>query len=101
MRATLQATAVNQTTVATAPATLVIAAVPERTNAKYGERGMQFVYMEAEHAAENVYLQAEAINLATVVVGAFDDDGVRKVLALPENTTPLYLMPVGRPVPGA
>ncbi|MCK9297979.1 MAG: SagB/ThcOx family dehydrogenase [Methanoculleus sp.] len=99
-RAALQAAAVNQTSVADAPATVVIAAVPERTTAKYGERGMRYVSMEAGHAAENVYLQAEAIDLATVVIGAFDEDGVREVLALPENTTPLYLMPVGRPVPG-
>ncbi|HOI13510.1 MAG TPA: SagB/ThcOx family dehydrogenase [Methanoculleus sp.] len=100
VRAALQAAAVNQTPIADAPATVVIAAVPGRTTAKYGERGMQYVYMEAGHAAENVYLQAEAINLSTVAIGAFDDDGVREVLKLPENTTSLYLMPVGRPVPG-
>lgn len=100
-RAALQATAVNQTPVGDAPATIVITAVPERTTAKYGERGMCYVYMEAGHAAENVYLQAEALDRATVVIGAFDEEGVREILALPENTTPLYLMPVGRPVPGA
>ena len=99
-RATLQASAVNQTSVGDAPATVVIAAVPDRTTAKYGERGMRYVFMEAGHAAENVYLQAAAINLGTVTIGAFDDDNVREVLGLPENITPLYLMPVGRPVPG-
>ncbi|KLK88308.1 nitroreductase [Methanoculleus sediminis] len=99
-RAVLQAAAVNQTSVGDAPATIVIAAIPERTTAKYGERGTRYVYMEAGHAAENVYLQAEALDHATVVIGAFDEDRVRETLALPENTTPLYLMPVGRPVPG-
>jgi len=99
-RAGLQAAAINQTPVGDAPATIVIAAVPVRTTAKYGERGMRYVYMEAGHAAENVYLQAEALDRATVVIGAFDEDEVREVLALPENTTPLYLMPVGRSVPG-
>ncbi len=99
-RAALQAAAVNQTPVGDAPATVVIAAVPDRTTAKYGERGMHYVFMEAGHAAENVYLQAEAIDLGTVTIGAFDDDEVREVLALPEETTPLYLMPMGRGVPG-
>jgi SagB-type dehydrogenase family enzyme len=99
-RAALQAAAVNQTSVGDAPATIVIAAVPERTTAKYGERGMRYVAMEAGHAAENVYLQAEAIDLSTVVIGAFGDDEVREALGLPEETTPFCLMPVGRPVPG-
>jgi len=100
-RAALQAAAVNQTSVGDAPVTIVIAAVPDRTTAKYGERGMRYVSMEAGHAAENVYLQAQAINLGTVTIGAFDDGEVREVLGLPGNTTPLYLMPVGRPVPGS
>jgi SagB-type dehydrogenase family enzyme len=99
-RADLQAAAVDQASVGDAPATLVIAAVPERTTAKYGERGTRYVAMEAGHAAENVYLQAAALNLGTVAIGAFDDDRVEEILMLPKNATPLYLMPVGRPVPG-
>ena len=99
-RADLRAAAADQAPVGEAPATLVIAAVPERTTRKYGDRGIRYVAMEAGHAAENVYLQAEALDLSTVAIGAFDDDRVREVLMLPENMTPLYLMPVGRPVPG-
>ena len=99
-RADLRAAAADQAPVGEAPATLVIAAVQERTTRKYGDRGIRYVAMEAGHAAENVYLQAEALDLSTVAIGAFDDDRVREVLMLPENMTPLYLMPVGRPVPG-
>lgn len=90
----------NQTPVGDAPATIVIAAVPSRTTAKYGERGVRYVAMEAGHAAENIYLQAEALDLATVVIGAFDDDGVRELIGLPEEVEVLYLMPVGHPIPG-
>lgn len=101
LREALKVAARNQTQVGDAPATLVIAADPERTIAKYGEeRGMQFVYMETGHAAQNVYLQAETMNLATVAMGAFDDAAVREVLKLSEETVPLYLMPVGRGIPG-
>jgi SagB-type dehydrogenase family enzyme len=99
-RAALQAAAVDQAPVGSAPATVVIAAVPDRTTGDFGDRGMRYVFMEAGHAAENVFLQAQAINLGTVTIGSFDDGEVREVLGLPENTTPLYLMPVGRPVPG-
>ncbi len=99
-REALQAAAVNQTPIGDAPATIVICAVPERTTTKCGERGMRYVYMEAGHASENVYIQAVAMDLATVVIGAFDDTRIKEILDLPGNTTPLYIMPVGKQVPG-
>jgi len=76
---------------------IVLSAVPERTTARYGERGMQYVFMEAGHAAQNVCLQAVALDLGTVTIGAFDEDEVRTILNLPEHEIPLYLLPVGRP----
>ena len=75
---------------------IVIAAVYERTTQKYGERGIGYTYMEAGHAAQNVYLQAEALELGTVVVGAFIDDRVKDVVGLKEEETPLYILPVGK-----
>ncbi len=78
-----------------APAVLVIAGVHERTTRKYGSRGDRYVYMEVGHAAQNVYLQATAANLATVMVGAFDDRRVKAVLELPRAEHVLGLMPVG------
>lgn len=79
-----------------APAVLVFAAVYERTTRKYGERGIRYVHMEVGHAAQNVYLQAEALGLGTVAVGAFEDRSVQNALQLPEKEHPLYLMPVGK-----
>jgi len=76
---------------------LVFSAAYERTTAKYGYRGHQYAHMEAGHASQNVYLQAAALELGTVAVGAFDDAAVSGVLQLPEAETPLYIMPVGRP----
>jgi len=51
--------------------------------------------MEAGHAAQNVYLQATALSLGTVVNGGFSAERTREILdLLPEE--PLYWMPVGR-----
>ncbi len=86
----------GQTFVAKAPINLVFAGVFSRTAARYGERGTQYVYMEAGHAAQNVCLQAESLKLGTVVVGAFNDEEVKETVKMSENETPLYVMPVGR-----
>lgn len=79
-----------------APIVVVISAVFERTTRKYGERGIRYVYMEAGHSAQNIYLQCESLGLGTVVVGAFDDEGVKRVLNLERGESPLYLIPIGK-----
>jgi len=75
---------------------IVIAAVYERTTQKYGDRGIRYVHMEAGHAAQNIYLQATALNLGTVTIGAFYDNQVKDILGMPQNEALLYIMPVGR-----
>jgi SagB-type dehydrogenase family enzyme len=87
--------AYGQTWMQQAGAVFVIAARYERTTVKYGKRGERYVHIEAGHAAENLFLQAEALGLGTVIVGAFYDDEVTNVLQLPADVSPLLLMPVG------
>jgi SagB-type dehydrogenase family enzyme len=88
----------HQSAIKDAPASLVFAAVFERTKKKYGERGIRYVQMDAGHAAQNVYLQAVALDLGTFVIGGFDDEAVAKTLSLPSAGEPLAIMPVGRVV---
>lgn len=96
-RSKLAEAAYGQWFVAEAGCVIAIAAVYARTTGKYGDRGrMRYVPMDAAHAAENVLLQAVALGLAAVPVGAFDDEKVRAVLGAPENEVPLYLIPVGK-----
>ena len=94
-RKRLARSALRQRWVADAPAVLVVAAVFERTRRKYGGRGERYVHMEVGHAAQNVYLQAQSLGLGTVMVGAFHDRELRRVLDLPDDESPLALMPVG------
>lgn len=89
--------AAGQNVVRDGVAVIVIAADYGRTTPRYGERGIRYVHMEAGHAAQNVYLQAQSLGLGTVAVGAFNDEHVKTVLELREKETPLYLMPVGWP----
>jgi SagB-type dehydrogenase family enzyme len=95
-REALAEAGLSQEALARAPAVLVVSGVFARTTAKYGERGVGYVFMEAGHAAENVYLQAVALGLGTVSIGAFDDAAVAQAVGLSAEEQPLYLMPVGR-----
>lgn len=92
--------ALDQEWVRCAPVDLVIVADYTRTTDRYHDRGLRYVYMEAGHAAQNVYLIATALGLATVAVGAFDDDIVARILNLPHTEHPLYIMPIGIPRAG-
>ncbi|MHC4512102.1 MAG: SagB/ThcOx family dehydrogenase [Planctomycetota bacterium] len=96
VRKELAAAALGQDCVQLGAVVLVLAAVYERTTRKYGRRGERYVHMDAAHAAQNVCLQAVALGLGTVVIGAFDDRSVRRVLGLPSGERPLVLLPVGR-----
>ncbi|HET7091386.1 MAG TPA: SagB/ThcOx family dehydrogenase [Anaerolineae bacterium] len=98
VRQALHEAALRQEAVLNAPAVIVIAAVYARTTQKYGEeRSPRYVHLEAGHAAQNVLLQAVALDLGAVPIGAFWDDQVKQVLALPPDQQPLYLIPVGHP----
>lgn len=95
-RQALARAALYQTWLGDAPVVVVFTAIYARTTRKYGERGERYVHMEVGHAAQNLLLQAKAQALGSVVVGAFRDGKVSKVLDLPDNTQPMILVPVGR-----
>jgi len=88
--------AFGQSPVNNAPVVMVFCAVYERTTAKYGERGIRYVHTEVGHAAQNVCLQAVSSGLTTVVIGAFDDAQVKKVMNLKADEHPLYIIPMGK-----
>lgn len=96
LRDSLSKASIGQPWVRNAPINLVITAVYETTTRKYGERGIRYVHIEVGHAAQNVLLQAVALDLGAVPVGAFNDGDVRKILNLKETEQPLYIIPVGR-----
>ncbi len=97
LRPKLWEVALEQDAIRDAPAVFVIAAVYERTAKKYGERAERYVKLEAGHACQNILLQAVALDLGAVPIGAFYDDQVQAALSLPPDHEPLYLIPVGHP----
>jgi SagB-type dehydrogenase family enzyme len=88
--------ALNQMFIADAGMVIIIAAVFENTTQRYGERGVRYVYNEIGHCAQNIHLEAVALKLGSVPIGAFHDEQVKSILGL-EQAEPLYIIPVGYP----
>jgi SagB-type dehydrogenase family enzyme len=98
VRQNLYEAALRQDAVRQAPVVFAIAAVYERTAQKYGgARSPRYVHLEAGHAAQNLLLQAVALDLGAVPIGAFDDRQVQDALGLQDDHEPLYLIAVGHP----
>lgn len=86
--------ALKQPWVKNAPVIFIFTAVYQRTTQKYGERGIRYVHIETGHAAQNLLLQAVALDLVGVPVGAFYDEVLKKTLNIKED--PLYIVPIGK-----
>lgn len=98
VREALAEAAWRQEFIADAPCVFAMTAVFERTTERYEERGRtRYVPMDSGHSAENLSLQAVALGLGSVSVGAFSDVEVKRVLELPDEEEPMYLIPVGHP----
>lgn len=96
LRKNLSECALHQTQITDAAVDIVFAAVFNRSTTKYGERGVRYAYIEAGHAAQNVYLQAEASGIGVCAVGAFYEQEVSELLALPDDEIPIYILTVGK-----
>ncbi len=96
LRHDLYRAALQQDAITNAPVVLVITGVLSRIEPRYRDRAMRYMYMEAGHVAQNVYLQSVPLDIGTVVIGAFSDDGVSDVLQLDDGEYPLYIMPIGK-----
>ncbi len=95
IRSELARACFRQEFIADAPVSIVIAADYSRTTGHYGERGVRYVHIEVGHAGQNIYLACEVAGLATVAVGAFDDEAVARVMGLSIPIEPVYVMPIG------
>jgi len=95
LRPGLAEAALGQQCVRDAGVDVVICAVFSRTTGKYGNRGKMYVHMEAGHVGQNLLLEATALGLGHVPVGAFRDGEVSKALDLPAQHEPLYIISIG------
>ncbi len=72
-------------------------ALVERSKWKYRERAYRYIYMDAGHIGQTLYLAATALSFGCCTVGAFFDTEVDRVLGIDgKNEISIYLGAVGR-----
>ena len=97
VRADLMRAALHQRMIVEAPISIVFMGDYEKVRRRYGRRGVErYIQMDVGGAGVNVSLQAHALGLGSVIIGAFHDHMVKEIMAVRE-LTPLYIIPVGKP----
>jgi SagB-type dehydrogenase family enzyme len=82
-------------------ATFAWVADRDRMAWRYGERGVRYLFLDAGHVCQNLYLTAESIGAGACAIGAFDDERVNDLLGLDGvERFVVYLASVGKRVDG-
>jgi SagB-type dehydrogenase family enzyme len=72
-------------------------AMIQRSRWKYQQRAYRYIYLDAGHVCQNLYLACEALGLGCCAVAAFDDDAVNKILDIDgKEEFVIYLATVGQ-----
>jgi len=95
VRATLWKDVYARPWLSDSPAIFIFTAVYQRTSSKYGAKAERFVHIEVGHAGQNLLLQATALGLHCVGIGAFHPVRVKKTLGFLGD--PVYVIAVGMP----
>jgi len=90
--------ALGQMIVMGAQVTFIWSAVVERSRWKYRQRAYRYIYLDAGHIAQNLYLAAEALGLGACAIGALFDDRINSIIGLDGiEETVIYMATVGWP----
>ncbi len=88
--------ALGQRFVGESAAVLIWAALPYRTEWRYGSRSAKVILLDAGHICQNLYIACEALNLGTCAIAAYSQKNFDELLQLDgQNEFVTYLAPVG------
>ncbi len=67
-----------------------------RSSWKYQQRAYRYIYLDAGHVCQNLYLACEALKIGCCAVAAFDDDAVNQIIGVDgQEEFVIYLAVVG------
>ncbi len=93
----IRAACYNQPFMQTAAVVFVWTAVPYRMTWRYGERGYRYLFLDAGHVCQNLYLAAEPIQCGACAIGAFDDDELDRAIGADRSDQfPIYVATIGK-----
>ncbi len=77
--------------------TFIWTAIPYRMNWRYGERGYRYLFLDAGHVGQNLYLASEAIGCGVCAIAAYFDEEINSILDIDgEEELVIYLATVGK-----
>jgi SagB-type dehydrogenase family enzyme len=95
-------TTYNQKQVLNSAVTFFWVAEVYRTSWRYGMRAYRYIYLDAGHVCQNLYLAAESIGYGVCAIAAFDDELADKVFELDgKERFTAYMASVGKKLPAA
>ena len=81
----------------TASVVFAWSAIFARSTYKYSDRGIRYIFVDAGHICQNLYLACEDLGLGCCAIGAFFDDAVNELLGLDgREEASIYLSAVGK-----
>lgn len=93
----LAAACLGQDFLRTCAVAFIWTSVIQRSRWKYQDRAYRYIYLDAGHACQNLYLTAEYLGMGCCAVGAFDDDAVDQCLGVDGvEEFSIYLAAAGR-----
>ena len=96
--ATVKATAGQEWTFGSAVVFVFIAEFA-RTTSRYKDRGYRYVFLDAGHICQNLYLAAEALSYGVTGIAALVDDEVNAIVAADgTERSVVYMAALGRPL---
>ena len=93
----LKVACLNQPIVLNSAVTFIWMAERYRMAWRYGERGLRYLFLDAGHVCQNLYLAAESISAGACAIGAFTDEEINPLLGLDGvDRFVVYLAGVGK-----
>ncbi len=91
------AAALDQQMAKNAAVVFIWTAIPERAKWKYLERAYRYIYLDAGHIAQNLYLAAGGLGLGCCAIAALYDDEANGLVGVDGTSeTVIYMCAVGK-----